>query len=127
VTQVFNQCPKCQIDLPDGATGCACGWRKRGSKPDRPARESVPCAHQDCPREAILSKRLAAGWANLCRGHYEHHVQLEADEFCRASGLTTRPKQYAYAKDKLAGFGLRLPLTRGAAREPGQDDEERVA
>lgn len=53
-------------------------------------RPVVPCAHEGCPNPAIIAKKLKTGWANLCKKHDLFHVQQEADEFCRRSGLTTR-------------------------------------
>jgi hypothetical protein len=54
--------------------------------------------------------------ANLCKHHYELKVQLEADEFCRANGLTTREKQLAYIREKLKSSKLLRHV-----REPGEE------
>lgn len=125
MSRVFNQCPDCSVDLPSGAMKCACGWRKRVSKAERPRREPIPCAHDGCAHDSILSLKLRTGWANLCRGHYEHHIQLAADKFNREHGLDTREKQRAFIMEKLGAMRARgLPVT---VRVPGEDDEERAA
>jgi hypothetical protein len=83
----------------------------------------VPCAHQGCTTDATLKLHLPTGWANVCRPHAEQHWQREADQFNRVNGLDTREKQLAFIAGKLASLKLKgLPM-----REPGQDDEERVA
>jgi len=123
LTHVFNQCPKCSVDLPDGATSCTCGWRKRGTaRLERARRVPIPCAHDGCEYESMLSLRLRTGWANLCRAHYEHHIQLGADKFNRELSLDTREKRRAFIMEKLGAMGARGL----ALRVPGQDDEERA-
>ena len=123
MSRLFSQCPRCGADLATrGATSCPCGWKKRANKPEIAEHISVDCAHAGCPHEAILSMYLKTGWANLCRAHYEHHVQLAADEFNRVIGLDTRVKKVAFVREKLAAIRQKgLPL-----RVPGQDDEERA-
>lgn len=153
MSRVFNQCPDCSVDLPDGAMKCACGWKKRGSKAERPEREPIPCAHSACAAPAILSLKLRTGWADLCRGHHLFHVQQEADEFCARNELVTRAQQAAFYRSYLrrgriepaehwravlelvkpprfaAEAALAYFEKRGGApqREPGQDEEERAA
>jgi hypothetical protein len=83
----------------------------------------VQCAHGGCPTDATIRLKLRTGWADLCRHHYEFHIQQEADEFNRAHEFTTREEQREFFKEKLAGFGRQAIVS----REPGQDDEERTA
>lgn len=109
MSQVFNQCPKCSVDLPDGASTCACGWRKRGTRAALPARKPVQCAHEGCPTDATLALRMPTGWANLCRGHAECHWQREADEFVQRMGLDTLQKKRQFINDRLAGIGRARP------------------
>lgn len=84
---------------------------------------AVACAHTNCPHAAIVRLQLKTGWASLCRGHYEFHVQQEANEFCARSGLVTREQKYAFCKAKMPSLKARF----GKFREPGQDDEEIAA
>jgi len=122
MSNVFNLCPRCSVDLPSGATSCVCGWKKRGSRPERKAREPVQCAHDGCAIDATIRMRLPTGWGSVCRPHAERHWQEEADDFCTHMDLDTRAKQHGFVKEKLAAFKQRSFV----APEPGDGDEERV-
>ena len=89
----FAACPQCGVDLPSTSSACACGWLRR---PARPATSDVPCAHENCPCDAILRLKLSTGWANLCREHYERHVRAEAKAWCVLMRLTDREAQRDY-------------------------------
>lgn len=109
MTQVFNQCPDCSVDLPDKATSCSCGWRKRGTRAALPARKPVQCAHEGCPVDATLALHMPTGRANVCRPHAERHWQREADEHARRAGLDTLQKKRQFINDRLAGIGRARP------------------
>lgn len=80
----------------------------------------VPCVHESCASDAILSQRLPTGWANLCRHHYEFHHQRQADAFCAERGLVTVEQKQAWIKEKLGDIAKRIT---GPGRNPGEDDE----
>jgi len=61
--------------------------------------------------------------AFLCKRHDLFHVQQEANEFCRANGLTTREKQMEFIRAKLGASRLFKRIPRQIFREPGEDDE----
>jgi hypothetical protein len=68
-------------------------------------------------------KKLPTGWAQLCERHDLFHVQQEANEFCRANGLTTREAQMKFIREKLGASRLFKRIPRQLFREPGEDDE----
>ena len=82
----------------------------------------IPCAYEPCTRQAVTRLRLKAGWENLCIHHYDRYFQQEADDFCRAQGLTTQAEKMAWINARIGKIGN--PTIQ---REPGQDDEEMAA
>lgn len=90
------QCPDCTSEIAQGAKVCLlCGWRSKTIAPREPA-VVIPCAHSGCNNPAVMYRKLRHGWANLCRYHDLHHVQVEADEFCRERGLKTNEEKRAW-------------------------------
>ena len=72
------------------------------TKKEEEPREHISCAHDGCHEPAITRQKLKHGWAFLCKAHDLFHNQVEADEFCRSNGLTTRAAQIAFIREKLA-------------------------
>jgi hypothetical protein len=69
-------------------------------------RKVVSCAHDLCEHPAICRVKLEAGWADLCRHHYDFHAQRQANEFCAANGLITLEQKRAYCLEKARVFGF---------------------
>jgi hypothetical protein len=109
---VFNQCPRCSVDLVWGATSCDCGWKKRArsDRASRPPPDPVACAHDGCSSNATLRLRTATGWANLCRGHAERHWGRVAEDFCVfILGLKTLEEKKEYCLRGMAEVGQCTP------------------
>ena len=111
----------------------------------RPRGECAYAPH--CTAPAWIRRRMPTGWANLCQLHAERHDNTLAKAWCEDRGLDTREKQIAFwreqvkllnqpkdkrawmnnPKSELARKWADELLTQQPSREPGEDDEERMA
>jgi len=139
-------CPDCGSNLGPSAVKCRCGWKSTGWA-EQPI-QRAECAHAPhCTYPALFRRKMPTGWANLCQMHAERHDTATAKAWCQERGLDTREKQIAFwreqvkllnqPKDKRAWMNNpkselarkwadELLMTQ-SVREPGEDDEERIA
>lgn len=98
-----------------------------GRKPMLPMvdeRPTASCKWERCLQAAVICEEVEYGKGrhNLCEYHYVKAHQLKAERWCAERGLTTTEQKRAYCR-KLSKTLLKpMPL-----REPGEDDEERIA
>ena len=95
-------CPRCQEDIPRGATSCKCGWRKRTTaKPQYQEREYIHCGFETCVDSATMRLHRPTGWVNVCQRHAEKIWSDEAREFAGAHQLRTTTEKRQYYQQRI--------------------------
>lgn len=129
MSRVFNQCPKCSVDLADGASSCACGWRKRDAKTERLPQGPSTCCWNDygdtCGDRGILSQGTNGGpW--YCREHFYRLMRWTGMEGKHGNQLPEAHGSSKAVDDVRANLKLRAgkPLAKFLPR--AEDDERTV-
>lgn len=142
-------CPKCKRRLRAEAENCLCGWSAVADKVSR----HVDCAYApSCTKPALIRQYTPSGHVNLCEAHALEEHTRRAEAWCLERGLDTTEKKIAYCREQMKNLlrpksladyrrWMDNPKSELAAkwasefkgrrvvveREPGQDDEERMA
>lgn len=120
----LKNCPDCGSSLGKSAYKCRCGWK--GATAAEPQR-LIECAHFGCPNPAIV-RVVRAG---VCRKHYDAHwtpIDIDADYQVKPSTPHMEEVRAAYLKSHAYRHRDDYAIVpKRPVREPGQDDEERLA
>ena len=113
------ECPECKIEI-GKSSYCGCGWRKPKSQTS-PEPLRIECAHESCQYRAIVKIHTLAGWANLCRFHYDQHYTDAARKRCELLGLNTVAQKREWVRQEMKTLYAKLAQSQ-PLREPGEDE-----
>mgnify|MGYP001319123664 CR=1 FL=1 len=142
----MSQCPKCRRRLRPEAENCLCGWSAVAEKVSR----HIDCAYAPaCTEAAVYVRTTKVGTRYLCVAHDLEEHSTRSQAWCLERGLETTEQKIAYVRKMLPQLGRKtnyrgwmhnpkseiakrmrdevLAERRLPVREPGEDDEERIA
>lgn len=142
----MSQCPKCRRRLRAEAENCLCGWSAIAERVER----HLNCAYAPaCTQSAVYVRQTPHGTRYLCAFHDLEEHTIRAQAWCEDRGMDTTEKKIDYCREMMKQLGQKknpkawmhnpksdlarkfrdelLAERRLPVREPGEDDEERIA